>query len=192
MSEINSLSENSKELDQKKETDIQQPPGQLTDQSESIDLEECFQEVYSKFKLNFYRGIFDRVSDRLGSLNVTEAFAAEAIYALREPKIGEFAEAIGISQPNATYKVNSLIKKGYIKKINSKKDKREYHLRVTQKFLDYYNINSEYVHTVMERIKERFTPEQTAFFTEMLRIISRDLMPENSQIHNRNVMVDET
>jgi len=148
-------------------------------------LEQSFQEVYAKFKLNFYRGIFQRVHDRLGNLNVTEAFAVEAIYALREPTIGEFAESIGISQPNATYKVNSLIKKGYIEKINSEKDKREYHLRVTQKFLDYYNINNEYIHTVMERIKARFTPEETNKFDEMLRIISRELMPENSQINTR-------
>jgi DNA-binding MarR family transcriptional regulator len=149
------------------------------------ELEERFQEVYSKFKLNFYRGIFDRISERVGSLTATEAFAVEAIYALREPRVGEFAEAIGISQPNATYRVNSLIKKGYVEKINSETDKREYHLRVTQKFLDYYNINNEYIHTVMERIKERFTPKQTEDLTEMLRIISRELMPENSQIQNR-------
>jgi DNA-binding MarR family transcriptional regulator len=161
------------------------------DQRESMDLEDYFQEVYAKFKLNFYRGIFERLKDRLGSLNATEAFAAEAIYALREPKIGEFAEAIGISQPNATYKVNSLIKKGYVKKINSPIDKREYHLKVTQKFLDYYNINSEYIHIVMERIKKRFTPEQTAQLAEMLRIVSRELMPENSQITERPLSVDE-
>ena len=37
----------------------------------------------------------------------------------------------------------------------------------------------------MERIKERFTPKQTEDLTEMLRIISRELMPENSQIQNR-------
>ena len=78
-----------------------------------------------------------------------------------------------------------MIKKGYVEKINSETDKREYHLRVTQKFLDYYNINNEYIHTVMERIKERFTPKQTEDLTEMLRIISRELMPENSQIQNR-------
>ena len=155
------------------------------------ELEERFQEIYSKFKLNFYRGIFDRISERVGSLTASEAFAVEAIYALREPKIGEFAEAIGISQPNATYRVNSLIKKGYIKKINSETDKREYHLRVTQRFLDYYNINNEYVHTVMERIKERFTPMETEVFTEMLRIISRELMPENSQIQSRYALGEE-
>ena len=89
------------------------------------ELEERFQEVYSKFKLNFYRGIFDRISERVGSLTATEAFAVEAIYALREPRVGEFAEAIGISQPNATYRVNSLIKKGYVEKINSETDKRD-------------------------------------------------------------------
>jgi DNA-binding MarR family transcriptional regulator len=148
-------------------------------------LEEIFKEVYAKFKLNFYLGIFDRVHERVGSLSATEAFAAEVIYTLREPTIREFAECIGISQPNATYKVNSLISKGYIEKKNSDSDKREYHLKVTKKFLDYYNINNEYIKVVMDRIRKRFTPEQAKQFEDMLWIISRELMPENSQLHDR-------
>ena len=30
-------------------------------------LEEIFKEVYAKFKLNFYLGIFDRVHERVGA-----------------------------------------------------------------------------------------------------------------------------
>ncbi len=153
-------------------------------------LDEIFNEVYAKFKLHFYLGIFDRVHERIGSLSATDAFAAEVIYALRSPTISEFADSIGISQPNATYKVNSLIKKGYIEKINSDSDKREYHLMVTKKFLDYYNINNEYIKVVMDRIKKRFTPEQTNQFEEMLRIVSRELMPENSRINGRYININ--
>lgn len=53
--------------------------------------------------------------EREGSLSAMEAFSIEIIHALGEPTIGRFAEFLNISQSNATYKVNSLIKKGYLK-----------------------------------------------------------------------------
>ena len=37
--------------------------------------------------------------------------------ALEEPTINEFASFVNISSPNAAYKVNSLIQKGYVEKI---------------------------------------------------------------------------
>ena len=85
-----------------------------------------------------------------------------------------------ISPPNAAYKINSLIRKGYVQKIQSAQDKREYHLQVTQKYKDYYNISNDYVHVVTERMRQRFTPEECAKLEEMLSIISTELMPEIS------------
>ncbi|MCL2254047.1 MAG: MarR family transcriptional regulator [Lachnospiraceae bacterium] len=142
-------------------------------------LEEAFVEVYTKFKLNFYRGIFARLNERESSLSASEAFAIEVIYALNGPTISQFADFLQISLPNATYKVNILIKKGYIEKLNSLTDRREYHLRVTPKFHDYYAINQNYITTVMKRIEERFTEKETKHLEIMLSIISRELMPES-------------
>lgn len=102
----------------------------------------------------------------------------ETIMALGKPTINEFATFMCISPPNAAYKVNSLIKKGYINKVQSEVDRREYHLEVTQKYIDYYNISSNYMLEVMERISERFDPEDCAKLEEMLTVISQELMPE--------------
>ena len=142
-------------------------------------LEDIFQEVYTKFKLNFYRGIFERLEERESSLSATEAFAVEVIYAMHEPTIGQFAEFLRISLPNATYKVNSLIRKGYIEKVKSSADRREFHLRTTDKFWNYYAINQNYVATIMQRIRNRFSDEDREKLESMLTIISRELMPES-------------
>jgi DNA-binding MarR family transcriptional regulator len=83
-----------------------------------------------------------------------------------------------ISPPNAAYKVNSLVKKGYIRKVQSDEDRREYHLEVTQKYLDYYNISASYMAQVMDRITARFSAEDCAKLEEMLNVINRELMPE--------------
>ena len=64
-----------------------------------------------------------------------------------------------------------------MQKIQSAHDKREYHLQVTQKYKDYYNISNDYVHAVTERIRQRFSPEECAKLEEMLAIINQELMP---------------
>ena len=141
-------------------------------------LKDAFFTVYTKFKLHFYQEIFRRFQSREASLTTMETFCMESIQALGSPTVNEFATFMCISTPNAAYKVNSLVEKGYIRKIRSEKDRREYHLEVTQKYLDYYNISTSYISQVMERIVERFPPEECAKLEEMLEIVSRELMPE--------------
>ena len=69
-------------------------------------------------------------------------------------------------------------RKGYVEKIQSAKDRREYHLRPTQKYFEYYNISYSYLHTVVERVRERFPAEDVDKMEQMLTIISEELMPE--------------
>ena len=141
-------------------------------------LEENFIEVYDKFKMEFFHRLFSLVREREGSLTAMEAFAVEVIYKMNGPTISQFADFLGISQSNATYKVNSLIKKGYLVRQNSEIDRREYHLVLSEKFYNYMNLLSNYELTVMERIKERFPAEDVACFDRMLAVISAELMPE--------------
>ena len=141
-------------------------------------LQEKFERVYTKFKLHFYQEIFARFQSREASLTTVETFAMEAIMALGTPTVNEFATFMRISSSNAAYKVNSLIRKGYVVKEQSEHDKREHHLRVTEKYIHYYNISNDYIHTVMDRIQVRFTPAECAKLEEMLTIVDRELMPE--------------
>ena len=141
-------------------------------------LDQAFEQVYNKFKLHFYQKIFSRFEDREATLTTVESFCMEVIMELREPTIAEFSHMMNLSTPNAAYKINSLVKKGYVERIQSSTDKREYHLRPTQKYIDYYNISYSYLHQVMERAKERFSPEDLQKLEEMLVIFSDELMPE--------------
>ncbi len=141
-------------------------------------LQEKFERVYTKFKLHFYQEIFSRFQNREASLTTVETFAMETIMALGTPTVNEFANFMRISSSNAAYKINSLIRKGYVEKVQSEHDKREHHLRVTQKYIDYYNISNDYLHDVMDRIQDRFTPAECAKLEEMLTIVDQELMPE--------------
>ena len=118
--------------------------------------------MYNKFKLHFYQEIFQRFQNREASLTTVETFCMEAIQALARPTVNEFATFMRISTPNAAYKVSSLIRKGYLRKVQSQADRREYHLEVTQRYLDYYDVSSTYVEQVMSRITERFRRRSAA------------------------------
>jgi DNA-binding MarR family transcriptional regulator len=141
-------------------------------------LEENFAEVYAKFKIHFYQEMFTMMEERETSLSAVETFCVELIHALGSPTVNEFSSFINISPPNAAYKVNSLIKKGYIKKERSKDDKREYHLMVTDKYFQYYNLNTAYLKRIMARIREHFDTEQVAFIARVLQVMNEELMPE--------------
>ena len=135
-------------------------------------LQDSFSKVYTKFKMHFYQKMFEKLQERETSLTTVETFCMEI------PTVAQFADMANISSPNAAYKINNLVKKGYLKKVQSEEDKREYHLEVTQKYIDYYNISNTYLKTVMGRIEDRFSKEELETMERMLNVISAELMPE--------------
>ena len=141
-------------------------------------LEKAFNDVYTKFKLHFYQNVFQRFATREATLTTVESFCMEGIMAMGEPTIAEFSRMMQISTPNAAYKIGSLVRKGYVEKIQSTTDRREYHLRPTQKYIDYYNISYSYLSTVVQRVNKRFPKEDVKKLEQMLTIISNELMPE--------------
>jgi len=141
-------------------------------------LERSFLDVYTRFKLQFYRKIFRRFEDREASLTAVETFCVEVIHALGHPTVSDFARFVDISPANAAYKIQSLMRKGYVAKERSDDDKREYHLHVTEQFHEYNRFNTSYVNTVVERIGHRFSAQEIATFKHVLDVISNELMPE--------------
>ena len=69
-------------------------------------LDDNFISVYDKFKLHFYRQVFELVRERDGSLSAMEAFSLEVINMLDKPTVGQFAEFLNISQSNAIHRAS--------------------------------------------------------------------------------------
>lgn len=141
-------------------------------------LEKTFPEIYTKFKMHFYQTISKRSKDSEDYLTTTEAFCMEGIVALGNPTVAQFGNLMNLSTPNAAYKVNNLIKKGYLEKVQSTKDRREFHLKPTAKYLDFYNISYSYLNTVVKRAEDKFSKEDIEHLDEILKFISNELMPE--------------
>lgn len=127
-----------------------------------------FQLVYDTFKMNFYQSLCQNSKE----LNMQEAFSLDVIHMLGNPTILEFANYMEISQPNATYKINQMIQKGYLVKELCSDDKRSYRLKVTEKFLEVYRGNDRFIEKTLKDIESMFKPEEVQVLQKMLNEIS--------------------
>ena len=154
-------------------------------------LEESIFNIHMKFKLSFYRRVIKNFQHRKSTLTADEAYCAEAIYSLVNPTIGEFAAFMQISPQSAAYKVNNLVKKGYLTKTQDDTDKREQRLAVTKRFLDYYVVSNRYIFEVVERAIKKFDPEDVAKFAQMLDIVANELTPEIGVTRSADSIINE-
>ncbi|MCD8117848.1 MAG: MarR family transcriptional regulator [Oscillospiraceae bacterium] len=131
--------------------------------------------LYEKLRLKHYHELFSRVKERDGSLSATEAYAADVIYLLKSPTVSTFADTLGISQPNATYKINNLVSKGYAIRTTSDSDRRECRVTVGDRFYSYYNTDYPFISNGVEKLKESYTPEELDLFDRMLNDLNEVL-----------------
>ncbi|MDF2537246.1 MAG: hypothetical protein K0S76_267 [Herbinix sp.] len=139
-------------------------------------LENEFERLYFKFRDNYCKNLFSGVDEKDESLTPTESYCVEVIFLLDHPTVREFADYVNISQPNATYRINSLIHKGYIRKIVSERDKREYNLEVTDKFLNNYGVKATFNSDLMNGIKNKFSKEEVDLLEKMIKKIVDEIM----------------
>ena len=130
-------------------------------------------ELYKRFRLMTYRKLFGRIREKDGSLSATEAYTVDVIYLLGSPTVTQLAEVLGISQPNATYKVNNLVAKGYVVKTVSEEDKRETRLQVCDRFYKYYGDMDHFSDKAVAALENEYSPEALELFAQMLRSLAK-------------------
>lgn len=131
-------------------------------------LTEALTRVILRMRLGFLRKMFITVREESQDLTPMEIFCLEGIEAMERPTISQFARFTGISQSNATYRVNCLIKKGYVNRVPSNKDRREFHLELTDKFKGCGPVFEQSCRVLAKRISLHMTPEETEKLTSIL------------------------
>ncbi len=127
--------------------------------------------IFRKMRLLSYKDMFGGIKEKSGSLSATEAFSADIINIMGEPTVTEFANYIGISQPNATYKINSLVSKGYIVKSSNVNDRREIHLKTGDKFNGYFKENISSIENAFESIRSEYSDAELYTASKVLNSI---------------------
>ena len=143
-------------------------------------LEESFITIIMKFKYLFYKRFYDNLNNKESGLTSTKAFCLDAIYILNRPTITELAKFLKISNSNVAYRIMNLINKGYVKKIQSQFDKREYYLLTTNKYDKYYGIDNELLESVTSKLEMKLTREEIKKLDQSLRSVMEELEEENN------------
>ncbi len=129
-----------------------------------------FNAIYRKIKLILIKGMFKKIKDKGEGLSSSEYFCLECINLMDKPTISQFAAFLDISSPNATYKVKTLINKGYISKEKSEKDGREYLLVPTKKFYDTFESKED--ETSINALKKDLSKGESKKFEKILNILT--------------------
>ena len=132
-------------------------------------------DLFKRFRLMNYRQLFGRIRERDGSLSATEAYTVDVIFLLNNPTITQLADTLGISQPNATYKVNNLVAKGYVVKAISEDDRRECRLQLGPKFYHYFADSNRFIDRAAEELTQKFSPEELETFSAVLRALIEEV-----------------
>lgn len=118
------------------------------------------EDIVRKTKLHFYRSVFREFEDSDRPLSIEESMLLEVIDYLDRPSINDLVNFLHISQPNMSYKVNVLVKKGYVRKVKSNKDQRFLHVVLTEDYLSYKQKKNEFTKDAMTRAEEKLNQEE--------------------------------
>ncbi|NLJ71174.1 MAG: MarR family transcriptional regulator [Clostridiaceae bacterium] len=145
-------------------------------------------EIYRKVKLYTFHRIFRKITTKEeDSLTALEVLSLDLIQGMEDPTQTEFARYINVSMPNATYKLNSLEKKGYLTKEQSAEDGRIYYLRVTEKTKELLGTSERYSDILCKRLQREFKPEELKVFEKVIHAVSKDLMSELDRYVEYNI-----
>ncbi len=149
------------------------------EQNSSENISSDLKTIYKKVKLYNYHRIFRKIHDRENdSLTPLEILCLDLLQGMNSPTQTEFANFIGVSKPNATYKINVLEKKGYIKKVQSEEDGRIYHIEVTDKTKSLLRTGERYIDIIYKRMKRKFSSEELEIYDKINASIADEFMIE--------------
>lgn len=142
-------------------------------------ISEDLKQIYKKSKLYNYHRIFRKMDNQEeDSLTALEVLSLDLLQGMDKPTQTEFAKYIRVSKPNATYRINSLAAKGYIKKVQSEIDGRIFYLQVTDKTKELLGTGERYIDIISRRLKRNFSQEELKTFEKMMNSVANDFMIE--------------
>lgn len=133
------------------------------------------EDIITMANINFYTKIYSGFEKREATLTYTESMVVNIIDSLEKPTVNELVKILGISQPNISYKINTLVSKGYVEKVQSKEDGREFILRLTDRFKTYKKIAFSSISEVMDRLEEKLSKEDMENIYNSLDLIKAEM-----------------
>jgi DNA-binding MarR family transcriptional regulator len=89
--------------------------------------------------------------EQFAELSMRQVYYLETILRMESPTFSDVAQKLGFTKPSVTAIVDKLIRKGYVEKVQSEKDRRTYHIVPTKKAAEFSKLH-ENTHQQMAQI----------------------------------------
>lgn len=142
----------------------------------SIDLElvhsvkNLYFQIWQQYFLN-YDEIHKNTPEKISLL---DDIYLSMIYTLGKPTFSELAESLHLTLPAITIMVRKMIERGYVKKIQNKKDHRVFNLELTEKALQFYEQESQESLRIARILQSNFSQEEQKIIFQFFRKLAED------------------
>lgn len=101
------------------------------------------------------------ITDDFKDISNNDMHIIEAI-GIKEPKnMSSVAKALSVTVGTLTIAINNLVKKGYVNRVRSEKDRRVVYISLTEKGLKAYNQHAEFHRQMINATINGLTPDET-------------------------------
>lgn len=129
--------------------------------------------------VNTLDSTFKKLQTKVGStsgvsqLTISQFQYIDAIHELEQPTITEIAEKLSIAKASVSTGINKLIEKGFVTKTRSDRDKRIYHVTLTEKGNSLINAKYQALKEYGDFINTALSEEEAKQFKAILNKLVR-------------------
>lgn len=96
--------------------------------------------------------------ERFSELSMRQMLYLNTIIRMGHPTFSDLAKELNVSKPSVTANVGTLVKKGYVAKVQDHEDLRSFHIVTTQKALDFdelhQNVHKNLAHHLAAQLND--------------------------------------
>ncbi len=98
--------------------------------------------------------------ERFSELSMRQMLYLNTIIRMGHPTFSDLARELNVSKPSVTANVGTLIKKGYVEKVQDHEDLRSFHIVTTQKALDFDELHQNVHKNLAHHLSAQLNPDE--------------------------------
>ena len=106
--------------------------------------------------------------ERFSELSMRQMLYLNTIIRMGHPTFSDLARELNVSKPSVTANVGTLIRKGYVAKIQDHEDLRSYHIVTTQKALDFNELHQNVHKNLAHHLAAQLNPNEVEQLAALL------------------------
>jgi DNA-binding MarR family transcriptional regulator len=108
------------------------------------------------------------VDERFAELSMRQMLYLNTILRLEHPNFSDLARELGVTKPSVTAIVSTLIRKGYVEKVQDGDDRRAYHIVPTRKAEEFDKIHAATHKRLADFLAAQLDPNEVEQLTQLL------------------------